>query len=316
MSTIANRPTVLAQVFPREPEPMPSRERRAPNGMEQYRSNVEKWMGELRQVVGEGKRQFASKGTTPGILGSALAMVDWIQEPAGANPPRKGNTLFDLATRVGTVPANQVDGLLKDRPLPSGMNARDRQVRANIQAHWNGRPGTGPSAETRLAMAISRSPGNVTPAQLMRMSLQANNGDYTMALLTAHNLLKNMTSSTRNGPGSQDQLTWNGKKMTLQQRDAQLANKLQGLRPPGDNKSSLDIWYHTFAIGLADLRGGPVAAGLAASLESNQSHLDGDCDQAEDYMNQQAARTFGVNMPGGGMLTDFFDFRTGAQCPR
>jgi len=251
-----------------------------PASQKAYDKNMSKWMGDLRGLHHSSMylphpiaRAFIN--TNMWALGNPLEWKAWIQESAKGTPPRLGTRTMDIKTRV-----------------PG----------ANGDA----------SLETKLAMWLANSPGNVTPAQLLRMSLEVNNMDYTMALLTCHNLLKNMTASERGAQGSKNQLTWLGQKMTLAQRDSSLSSKLVNMRPPGDNRSDLDVWYHTYAIGLISNMGGKIIATYAAAAESQQSHADGDWDDVEDRLNREAASAFGIPttlLPRG--LTWLMDWSSG-----
>jgi hypothetical protein len=55
----------------------------------------------------------------------------------------------------------------------------------------------GVSFESALANRVATSPGALMPNDLLKMALDVTNGDYPLAMLTAHNLLKELTYANR-----------------------------------------------------------------------------------------------------------------------
>ena len=131
-----------------------------------------------------------------------------------------------------------------------------------------------PYYESQLREKILASSGDLQPADVMQMALQATGGSYGLAVLTAHNLLKNVTKTGRETLGelAQDQ-NWNRpakRQNLLDQMDKldQVVGKLSSLRAdPADpaNQDKMGPWYHAFAILTAGALIDP-AAGIGVTL--------------------------------------------------
>lgn len=110
----------------------------------------------------------------------------------------------------------------------------------------------------------------------MQLALQATNGNYGLAVLTAHNLLKNVTKSGRETLGELGQdLNWNRpakRQALLDKMDAldQVVSKLSSLRADPSSPQNVDKmgpWYHAFAILTAGALINPLAAGGVTAAE-------------------------------------------------
>src|SRR5207249_7727561 len=66
------------------------------------------------------------------------------------------------------------------------------------------------SLESALANRIATSAGNLLPNDILRLALEATHGDYPLATLTVHNLLKELTYASREPNGGISALLgWN-----------------------------------------------------------------------------------------------------------
>jgi len=137
------------------------------------------------------------------------------------------------------------------------------------------------SYESTLADRMIESPGGLMPADVMRMALDVTGGDYPLATLTAHNLLKELKySSTAQGGagkalvgwfadsrGTDDEALGAGQKGYELRPTAPLVAKLANLRPVDDPLYGADPvgpWYHQFGVFFI----GSVTSGDEASLSA------------------------------------------------
>lgn len=110
--------------------------------------------------------------------------------------------------------------------------------------------------EKRLLARITASAGNLSPADLVVLALQVTDGHYPLAVLTAHNLLKNLTIKAR------EALVVAGKafgtpsyakrcaqaRLALENANA-VASKLESLRQnPAAKADKMGPWYHSLAV--------------------------------------------------------------------
>lgn len=168
------------------------------------------------------------------------------------------------------------------------------------------------SRELGLALRVAQSGGNLDPADLMGMSLEACKGDLQSALLTSHNFLKELGYASRANaagpamfaqvPGdARDRITakaeasklekaiGNGFRVFATRKDDgtysydvvvidsnPLIGKLQNLRPPNDPVTDkMGPWYHSF-VGLvigSVSTGGDMTAATWAKLEGLMRNL-------------------------------------------
>lgn len=139
--------------------------------------------------------------------------------------------------------------------LRSQMPPRD-------DAHRNFYAGATRLSEQQLLQRIRQSGGQLTPAEVMRMSLEISDGNYTMATLTAANLLKNVAYTGRHatelynkqyreyGVHAPRMLEKQG--MSLNPDDGyvlDVASRLVNLRgEPQKTGDKLGPWYHVFSL--------------------------------------------------------------------
>lgn len=172
------------------------------------------------------------------------------------------------------------------------------------------------SRELALALRVSQAQdGSLTPADLMRMSLDVCGGDYPSATLTAHNFLKEIAYSGRGGglqaafmyvepfPGKDEAARlmnknilseWRGRMkdtpfdvydmgehfvVRLNPGAPELAAKLANSRVEGDphRADKMGPWYHAFGIlFLSSVAGGGRYTGqLWAEVEGAARHIPG-----------------------------------------
>jgi hypothetical protein len=112
--------------------------------------------------------------------------------------------------------------------------------------------------EARLRSLIERSGGNLLPADVAVKALQVTGGSYPLAVLTAHNLLKNVTMAGRSAIddagkayGTRQAKTQLRRSLAALERENRVVSKLQSLRRDPDGAQASDKmgpWYHTFAV--------------------------------------------------------------------
>ncbi len=98
--------------------------------------------------------------------------------------------------------------------------------------------------ESQLRQQILAAPGRLTPADVMRLALSATNGNYTLATMTAHNFLKNVTYMGRDLAARQVFIPANKDAREL----AQIVAKLENLRGEPGAADKMGPWYHGFGV--------------------------------------------------------------------
>lgn len=137
--------------------------------------------------------------------------------------------------------------MLTESAQPSGVSGNPY-----VDATMNQVNG-GKSYQQLLAERITASSGNLMPDQVLGMALDVTGGDYWLATLTAHNLLKEVAYASRNK--RQAMIGWEAGKPDNADSWAMLntndiLDKLSQLRPSGDKYSSDKIgpWYHMYGL--------------------------------------------------------------------
>lgn len=107
--------------------------------------------------------------------------------------------------------------------------------------------GTAPAGSTpdsRLREAILAQPGPLQPADVLRLSVKANGGNYFMGALTAHNLLKDCTSTERRLKLKRDVPA------DVAEADRAVIQRLASLRSADSANAGdkMGPWYHTFGL--------------------------------------------------------------------
>jgi hypothetical protein len=149
---------------------------------------------------------------------------------------------------------------------PDDPRTRDRNVYVRLT---NDPPGDGDprSREQRLEDAIIASPGALSPAVVMEMALQASAGNYPLATLTAHNLLKSISCQGWQEAATVGRLMARGRSdVSFPKRYGEVASRLFDLRAaPGDK---MGIWHHAFVpLAITAWTGDPGEADGALSRE-------------------------------------------------
>lgn len=98
--------------------------------------------------------------------------------------------------------------------------------------------------ESQLRQQILASPGRLTPADVLRMALSVTNGNYTMATMTAHNFLKNITYTGRDLAARQNLVPANKDAQDI----TQIVAKLENLRGEPRAADKMGPWYHGFGV--------------------------------------------------------------------
>jgi hypothetical protein len=154
----------------------------------------------------------------------------------------------------------------------------------------------GSSKELALAEKIMASGGNLAPGDVLGMALDVCSGDYWLATLTAHNMLKEITYAERSG--HQPVLGWNGAntddatKFRIV-RAGDVTGKLANLRPTGDQfiKDKMGPWYHLYGLLFIGGMASGNEADYLAWMENmtRKLHLGSDPDRFKEDMNTWAA---------------------------
>jgi hypothetical protein len=127
--------------------------------------------------------------------------------------------------------------LLRDRGAPQELG-----MDGNYYAKITEEP------EKRLLQSIIASRGNVTPAALMHMALQATNGNYTLATLTAHNFLKGVAYRGRGLAVPGEALDMAVMKNNGYDYIIPVSQKLINLRGDPSKGDKFGPWYHMFGV--------------------------------------------------------------------
>lgn len=187
------------------------------------------WVGRLAQRATD----LVSRARTfPGVTRDAVIPGE---QRTGKHSPRILNKKSDL--RV----------LLQNSDPPKELVAAGNVYAAATRA-----------AEAQLRAAILASEGSLAPADVLYYALKATNGSYPLAVLTAHNLLKNVTVVGREAVAQSRKERKDAPKVYAKNQDryeaelrdsAAVAAKLASLRrtPPG-GADKMGPWYHVFAV--------------------------------------------------------------------
>ena len=155
--------------------------------------------------------------------------------------------------------------------FPSGVLA----ARGNVYA------GATRESQKQLEQAILASGGGLQPADVLELALRATNGSYPLAVLAAHNLLKDATKlgraaiqdAARLKPGRSAPAieTYNRRQaaeLAELRRWTPLVAKLTSLRKnPAARPDKVGPWYHAFAVLTAGALAGPKTAQLVVWAE-------------------------------------------------
>jgi hypothetical protein len=137
------------------------------------------------------------------------------------------------------------------------------------------------SFESSLANRIATSAGNLLPNHVLKLALETTHGDYPLAMLTMHNLLKELTYASREPNGGNSALLgWNaedrgtgtdvinashaGYDVHSPVEVQALIGKLSNLREANDpaRTDKMGPWYHLYGV----LFVGSVTSGTEATL--------------------------------------------------
>ncbi len=136
--------------------------------------------------------------------------------------------------------------MLTESGLPSSVNDNPY---VELTKNLSGKK----SKELALAEMIMASPGDLMPDQVLGMALEVCHGDYWLATLTAHNMLKEVTYAERKG--QQPILGWDGsnpgnadKWKMIKTKD--VTDKLRNLRASSDQHfdDKMGPWYHMYGL--------------------------------------------------------------------
>ena len=119
--------------------------------------------------------------------------------------------------------------------------------------------------QQELLGRILDSPGHLEPASLLKLALEVTHGSYPLAVLTTHNLLKDVALQGRNaieqGEGVSGPRLVHQNLIELEDA-ASVVSKLDSMREnPGASADKIGPWYHAFAVLTAGAYVEPGAAG-------------------------------------------------------
>ena len=148
-------------------------------------------------------------------------------------------------------PGNDLYTLLAKSDWPSRL--RPGNVYANATAPYEG----------ALRAAIVGSEGNLQPADVLYYALKVTNGSYPLAVLTAHNLLKQVAFEGRDAIDTKAGPKLVPKAIAELQAATAVVAKLGSLRcTPAKSRDKIGPWYHEFAVLSAGALVSPGTAGL------------------------------------------------------
>lgn len=152
-----------------------------------------------------------------------------------------------------------------------GTLLRDRGCPFELEGNYYAKATA--ASEEKLRQMILQTAGNLTPGDLMKMSLRANSNNYVMATLTLHNFLKNIAYTGRKtAEGSGEPITDYAQETVLPANYENLhivevTSKLQNLRGDPTKGDKLGPWYHMFGIQMLGALAGKDTAGLMTTAE-------------------------------------------------
>ena len=176
------------------------------------------------------------------------------------------------------------------------------------------------SLESALANRIALSAGNLLPNDILKLALEATHGDYPLATLTVHNLLKELTYASREPNGGNSALLgWNaddrgtgtdvinashaGYDVRSPVEVQALIGKLSKLREANDPAGTdrMGPWYHLYGV----LFVGSVTTGTEATLGAWSENftrwlkLGSDPDPTKEFINACAGQLarYVANLP-------------------
>lgn len=169
-------------------------------------------------------------------------------QSAAAMPAKLDLRVVELSSDFGV--------LLRSQSPPSDLAAEGNRYAKITQ-----------DAERRLLELIREEPQGIDPARLLRLSLDANGGNYPLATLTAHNLLKNAAYAGRGAvsEGNPEQFS----RLPENEFSLELAGKLQNLRGNPAARDKFGPWYHIYGV----LYLGSVTSIAEADLMVRAEHL-------------------------------------------
>lgn len=223
-----------------------------------------------------------------------------------------------LPAAIATVPNDGLVALLTESATPrSPDNPYLQLTRDRVLPAEEGDPGAGEAAppesyEQRLAARIlgEEAAGPLMPRGVTRLALEVADGDYPLATLAAHNLLKEVTYTTRPGGSGRALVGWDpadrGSPAAAEagdhpgyvwlERDAveRLAERLAQLREEGDPAAAdrMGPWYHFYGVlFLAAVTSGAEGSAAAwAEILARYAGLGSPRDPGKEFVNRCAAR--------------------------
>lgn len=143
-----------------------------------------------------------------------------------------------LQHTLGALTLGDLGTLLRDQGPPGELAHQDNYYAKVSQP-----------TETKLQALVAESGGGLTPADLMRLSLQAADHNYVMALLAAHNYLKNIAYKGRGMSNGRQQIL-SADLMQAQGYGYVMpgVERLVNLRANPAQADKMGPWYHIFGV--------------------------------------------------------------------
>lgn len=168
-------------------------------------------------------RQLQIRILRPGVIfdlptldGMKMCFVEVTGSPLGVNSLRTGHPLEQLMIHA-------VD-----------LKSQSNNVYVRLTA----------DTVKKLEQRVLAAPQGITPAEMMEMSLSVCGNNYPLAVLTAHNFLKDITYLGRQSISQLSMMASRGKPVKFPPRYGSVAAQLVNMRTaPGDK---MGIWYHSF----------------------------------------------------------------------
>ncbi len=158
-----------------------------------------------------------------------------------------GGAIEKIANKVVETNGTTLGFMLTESAQPSGVS--DNPYVDATKAIGKGKQ----SPESQLANVIMKSRTPMNPGQVLGASLKITGGDYWMATLVCHNLLKEVAYAERSK--QQAVLGWDPKapgnaNKWIMIEPSKLAAKLPNLRPTGDKFAGdkMGPWYHMYGL--------------------------------------------------------------------
>ncbi len=170
---------------------------RFPNPDPTIQQAIDQSLGDLAKTACDQAKQGKLKSLYQTEVPESLPFYDELQYFYESLMQLGGKVLLG-----NDIPSQSLTYLLFESAEPSKTGIENPFVKHTLGSHGSlgeGQSSLPSSRELDLAIKVMKSNGEITPSQLFGMSLEVTKGDVPSALLTCHNLLKEVCWSQRNG---------------------------------------------------------------------------------------------------------------------